>query len=185
MILGGNSSATRIFGVVGALVLLGLGIFLFLSGRNEVEPETTRAEVRPAAHFKAAKLGPLKIKRLASGDTVISLDSDLYFAFNSASLTPRARRQLRDEVLPRVTAQLDRPGGWVELRGYTDGVGEADYNLRLSRERAEAARHFLVVSGAPDGALSALGLGERLAVSSERNGSLRRVDVVLHKGGSK
>jgi outer membrane protein OmpA-like peptidoglycan-associated protein len=41
-----------------------------------------------------------------------------------------------------VTAQM-RDSAWVFIRGRTDLVGESDYNLRLSRDRAEGVRQVL------------------------------------------
>jgi len=140
-----------------------------------------KAEARRAAHVKLAKLPPLPIKTLPSGDRAISLDSDLYFAFDKATLTLAARRQLRRELAPRVREFLASPGTRVELRGYTDGVGESAYNLRLSSERAAAVRDFLLTAHVPGRRLAARGFGEKLASSAQPDGALRRVDVVLHR----
>jgi OOP family OmpA-OmpF porin len=175
-------SSTRLIGIAVAVLLFCVGVFIVLSGRKSDKPEETTAEARPAAHVLPAKLPPLRIRRSSSGDTVISLDSDVYFAFDRARLTRAARSQLRSEVLPRVITLLARPGARVDLRGYTDGVGDAAYNKGLSLRRAEAARSFLVAAGAPPAGLSAAGFGEELATSSERNQALRRVDIVLRKG---
>lgn len=140
---------------------------------------------RRAAHVKPAKLPTLRIRQLPSGDRVLSLENDVYFEFDSAALTPEARVQLRGELLPRVLAFLARPGTAVSFHGYTDGAGDSAYNLRLSQGRAQATRRFLVAGGSPPRRLSARGFGEAMAVSSLPDQALRRVDVVLRKGGSR
>jgi outer membrane protein OmpA-like peptidoglycan-associated protein len=165
-----------------ATVLLGLAALLFAgAGCGGGQGAVAKAEARRAAHVKAAKLPPLPIETLPSGDRAISLDSDLYFAFDKATLTLAARRQLHDQVAPRVRKFLASPGARVELRGYTDGVGESAYNLRLSSERAAAVRYFLLKARVPARRLAARGFGEKLASSARPDGALRRVDVVLHR----
>lgn len=166
-----------------ATVLLGLAALL-LAGAGcggGQGAAAVKAEARRAAHVKEAKLPPLPIETLPSGDRAISLDSDLYFAFDEATLTIAARRQLRDHVVPRVREFLASPGTRVELRGYTDGVGGGAYNLRLSSERAAAVRDFLLKVRVSAGRLAARGFGEKLASSAQPDGALRRVDVVLHR----
>lgn len=139
---------------------------------------------RKGAKIKAAKLPPLRVERLPSGDELIRIDSDLYFAFNSAELTAVARTRLKAGLLGRVRAFLREPGTRVHLRGYTDGAGSRSYNLHLSLARARSVQRFLIAGGAPANRLSAEGNGESQATSSNPNRKLRRVDVVLSKGGT-
>lgn len=140
---------------------------------------------RLGADVKAAKLPPLQVERLPSGNELIAIDSDLYFAFDSADLAAAARTQLEAGLLNRVLSFLRKPGARVHLRGYTDGVGDGAYNLRLSLARARSVRRFLVVGGAPATRITAEGLGESQATSSRPDRKLRRVDVVLSKGGAR
>lgn len=169
--------------LVAAPVLFALTVMTGCGGGQVAKASTD--EARRPANVIPAKLPPLQIRKLPSGNEVISLDSDLYFAFDSARLTAAARSQLRGQVLPRVVAFLAKPGGEADLRGYTDGVGEAAYNLRLSQERAASARGLLIEAGAPPGRLVANGFGEELASSSQPDEALRRVDVVLRRRGSR
>jgi outer membrane protein OmpA-like peptidoglycan-associated protein len=171
---------------VASLSLLALCSVLSATGCGAERVATAANETsRRPAHVRPAKLPPLQIRRLPSGDRVISLESDLYFSFNDATLTPVARSQLRTELLGRVLAFLAEPGARVVLRGYTDGAGDSAYNLRLSLQRARAARSFLVAGGAPATRLSARGFGEARATSAHPDRALRRVDIVLLEGGSR
>lgn len=63
----------------------------------------------------------------------------LHFLFDSMELTPESRRQL-PEVLAAVRRRLPTE---VTVFGYADSAGAADYNLRLSAERARAVAAML------------------------------------------
>ena len=45
------------------------------------------------------------------------------------------------------------------VEGHTDGKGRADYNLKLSQQRADAVRTFLASNGVMDARLAAVGKG--------------------------
>lgn len=54
----------------------------------------------------------------------------------------------------------------VEIRGYTDSVGDAGYNQKLSEARANAVKEYLEGHGVPSGVLTAHGYGEDNPVAS-------------------
>ena len=174
-------------GIPAIAMALSLGLAAIAAGGCGSDRVATAAteSTREAAGVRAAKLPPLPVERLPSGDELIRIDSDLYFAFASAELTAPARSKLDAGLLARVRGFLGRPGTVVRLRGYTDGAGDRAYNLRLSLARARSVRRFLIAGGAPAGRLAARGFGEAQARSSRPDHSLRRVDVVLAKEGSR
>jgi outer membrane protein OmpA-like peptidoglycan-associated protein len=47
----------------------------------------------------------------------------------------------------------------VELQGFTDKTGDKDYNLALSRRRAEAVARYLVSQNVPLRGIHVIGLG--------------------------
>ncbi len=78
------------------------------------------------------------------------------FGFNKWRLDDRAETSLLD-----VVRQLnDNPGLSVNVEGYTDDVGTADYNLELSRRRAESVRRFIVEKGIDLHRIQTIGLGQ-------------------------
>lgn len=105
--------------------------------------------------------------------------SDVLFDFGKATLTPGAR-----EKLARIAGILAAYSGLSpHLEGYTDNVGSKDYNVELSRRRAEAVRTYLLSQGVPASNMTAAGLGEVNPVASnataagrQRN---RRVEMVI------
>lgn len=78
------------------------------------------------------------------------------FDFDSAKLTP-ASLTILDSVANTLTR---RPNFNIEVRGHTDSHGADDYNLRLSQQRAEAVRDYLIEKGTPATQLTAAGFGE-------------------------
>jgi outer membrane protein OmpA-like peptidoglycan-associated protein len=79
--------------------------------------------------------------------TTITLPDTLLFTFNSAALIPAA-----DSVLQPIARQARAQDELVTITGHAspDG-GTADYNLALSRRRAEAVRDRLITLGLPSG----------------------------------
>ncbi len=53
----------------------------------------------------------------------------------------------------------DYPYYNVNIEGHTDNVGKADYNLKLSQERAESARQFLIQQGVDPARMTSAGFG--------------------------
>jgi len=103
------------------------------------------------------------------------------FNTGSATLT------LAAETLLRVTAAslLAQPAVRLEVAGYTDDSGSRAFNERLSLERAESVRRFLVAEGVPSDHLTARGYGPADPVASNltaegrelnRRVELRRLD---------
>jgi OOP family OmpA-OmpF porin len=78
------------------------------------------------------------------------------FEYNSSNLTADSR-----PVLNEVAADLKRyPRLKVELQGHTDSVGSDAYNMKLSAQRANSVRVYLVSQGVPEQQLTSRGFGE-------------------------
>jgi len=76
------------------------------------------------------------------------------------------------------------PGAKVMVEGHTDSVGDADLNHRLSLQRAEAVRSYLVANMPADAdRISATGYGESVPLASnetaEGRAKNRRIDIRL------
>lgn len=113
-------------------------------------------------------------------DPGYAIDMEVYFPFNSAELTPEARRSLRALGRALESPQL-RPYSYL-VAGHTDAVGNAAYNQRLSERRAAAVRNYLIETFAidPDRLIS-VGFGqERLKrPDAPRAAVNRRVEIAL------
>jgi len=78
------------------------------------------------------------------------------FDYNTARLQPNAQSVL--DVAAR--AMLGQKSLTVELAGHTDSRGNAAYNKKLSQERANAVREYLIDKGVQPDHLTAIGYGK-------------------------
>lgn len=117
----------------------------------------------------------------------VTLDANVLFAFNKASLTSKAKSRIAEAA----AVLRKNAHGQVEVNGYTDSKGSNAYNLDLSRRRAEAVRKALAAQLAGTGiTLVAKGYGEARPVAPNTvNGRdnphgralNRRVEIVYHR----
>lgn len=110
--------------------------------------------------------------------TGIVIHQTVYFEFNRAVIRPQSF-QLLDTV---AQVMRDFPDITVEVQGHTDDRGRDEYNLRLSGERAEAVRQYLIQRGIPAARMTARGYGETRPIASNRRAAgraqNRRVEFV-------
>lgn len=83
------------------------------------------------------------------------------FEFDSARLTATAENRLANVVNALQAAErID-----VRIEGHTDSLGTAAYNLRLSQERADSVKRYLVQHGISPARLVTRGYGETRPVA--------------------
>jgi outer membrane protein OmpA-like peptidoglycan-associated protein len=71
-----------------------------------------------------------------------AIDLQVYFDFDSAAVTPRAVPQLTN--LGNALSKPELRGSLVTINGHTDAKGTDAYNQKLSEQRAETIKHYLV-----------------------------------------
>ena len=103
----------------------------------------------------------------------------IFFDFDKSDLTPAAQA-----ILTQAADAIKKQGSTqIALTGYTDTVGSAEYNLKLSMRRAEAAKKFLVNLGVPASEISTVGKGKTDLLVPTKDGvkeaQNRRVQIVL------
>ena len=108
------------------------------------------------------------------------------FAFDDASI--QAQNQAALERFAQV-AQAHYRGANITIEGFADPAGSQAYNLRLSRERADAVRDFLVARGLDGALIQTVGYGKtrlvRNAQKDEPGAELnRRVTFVIETPAS-
>jgi outer membrane protein OmpA-like peptidoglycan-associated protein len=104
---------------------------------------------------------------------------DVLFASGSSTLRPEAR-----EKLARFSGiVLAYPDLFLEIEGHTDNIGSIELNQRLSEERAEAVREYVISQGVPPEAITARGMNFSDPVASndtsEGRGRNRRVEIII------
>jgi outer membrane protein OmpA-like peptidoglycan-associated protein len=95
----------------------------------------------------------------ASESAPPSLSMAIQFDFDSARLRPEGAAVLDRLATALQTSELKASRFLIE--GHTDAKGSADYNLRLSRSRAEEVRRYLAAQGVAGQRLSAVGRGSQ------------------------
>jgi outer membrane protein OmpA-like peptidoglycan-associated protein len=105
--------------------------------------------------------------------------NDVLFDFDRYTLKPGAR-----EKLAKVSGiLLAYPGLKIQVEGHTDSVGTGEYNQRLSEQRADSVRDYLVQQGVPGAGVSAIGFGKEGPVASNDTAAgrqqNRRVELVV------
>lgn len=196
-----------IWPVVGAAALA--GIWLFTRGDPErmvntamgtldsmpaAAPAVPTPATPPANSVKHALPGGVEVNAPPDGiehqliqfieDPEVTVNDTSWFDFDrlnfetgSATLRPGSRDQLQNVA----TILKAYPKVSIRIGGYTDNTGNADANLRLSQERAEAVRRELEVLGITPTRLSAEGYGAQhpVADNSTADGRARNRRIAL------
>jgi outer membrane protein OmpA-like peptidoglycan-associated protein len=102
----------------------------------------------------------------------------VHFAFNKAVIRD-VDKPVLDEAVETLKAN---PNLRIDVNGYTDAVGSASYNQRLSERRAQAVARYLEAQGIPASRLVPQGFGKTnfVATNKTREGRAqnRRVELV-------
>lgn len=133
--------------------------------------DQVRSDLRNELSERIANLDDYK----PAGDAVV------LFKFNSAKLTDDAKQQL-DQLGKGQVGSMK--AYFVAIQGFTDKVGTADYNLQLSRRRAEAVQNYLVMTyNIPVYRIQIVGLGKDKPVNDEKTREdrekNRRVEITI------
>src|SRR5512140_3311363 len=113
--------------------------------RLEAERKTAEAE---------ASLAKLAAKEDERG-LVITLSGGVLFASNKSELLPAAENKL-NTVADALMATKERK---VTVEGYTDSQGSSSSNQKLSEQRAETVRAYIISRGYPSDLIQAQGAG--------------------------
>lgn len=141
--------------------------------RLQEEQRRTREELR-------ATLSQLGEVRQEARGLVLTLPGSIYFEVNKSVVQPAMRSRLQELARALVRAGSDAT---ILIEGHTDSDGSNEYNLELSRLRAEAVRSVLVAGGVPADRIETQGYGETRPIASNRTAAgkaqNRRVEVVV------
>jgi len=121
----------------------------------------------------------IEIQRLQNENLKITMNSEVSFGYNSAQLTPSFHTTLN-----KVADILSRyPRTTIKIIGHTDNKGSDRYNLRLSEERAQAVKWYLMDRGMASNRIQIEGRGEsqpRASNDTEAGRQLnRRVEMLI------
>ena len=107
-------------------------------------------------------------------------DDQTLFSTGSADLTAEAQGRLT-QIADQLRAE--NRSVYLEIQGHTDSVGDAEANMRLGKDRAEAVRRFLNSRGIPLHRMSTISYGatQPVADNTSRAGRAanRRVAILV------
>lgn len=157
------------------------GEALSAADRAQTSADEAAGLASEAKTFAGAGLDRLERTMIDMTQYRQAAQESIQFGFDSAALSDDAKTRL--DVLAAAINGRERYA--IELRGFTDSTGAADYNLRLSERRAEAvARHLNANHGVPLRYIHRIGLGQDApeAENNSREGRQRnrRVEVTLY-----
>lgn len=96
---------------------------------------------------------------------------NLEFDFNKATIRPHSFPSL-----DRLAALLAEKGFNLKLAGYTDNVGSQAFNLKLSKDRAESVKSYLVSKNADGSKIIAEGYGKEHPIASNKTAKGRQIN---------
>lgn len=112
---------------------------------------------------------------------VIILKGDMLFDFDKSEIKPEAAKVL--DMAAQTIKSVWRDGSVVQVNGYTDNIGDDDYNFRLSERRAKAVALWFPSRGLPYSVMRPRGFGKTnpVAPNSDQAGRAknRRVEVFV------
>jgi len=139
----------------------------------ESSSASSAAAVIPAAALAAA---PSQNKPMRT----VTVSGDAFFDTNKATFRKEAQPEL-EKISQRVRNVSSVEA--VQITGFTDNTGTADYNQKLSEARASTVKDFLVKNGIDPSKITILGRGanDPVADNSTKEGRAknRRVEVMV------
>ena len=151
-----------------------------LAASSATEAQLARREADLAveqADTLRRQLENLQLRQTESG-VVVTLGDVLFQS---------GETQLRDEAMASLVEVVDllqsEPDKNIRIEGHSDATGEAETNLEISAQRANAVLDALVSLGVDPNRFSAAGMGEDFPIATndteEGRAQNRRVDVIL------
>lgn len=120
-----------------------------------------------------------KVRQEDGRGQVITLDNSVLFEVGKSELLPNARQRLK-QVAEVLQMQENRT---IVIEGHTDSQGSNSLNERLSQQRAQSVKDYLVSRGVDSSRVRTVGFGEDRPIATNRTvegrAMNRRVEIVL------
>ena len=140
-----------------------------------------RMEDRRAAMEQATRGTNVEVTRTQDNQLKINIPNDISFDVGSAAIRPELRKVLD----PFATSLQGDPTAQVTIVGHTDSTGSDALNNRLSIERADSVRDYIVTRGVAAGRVETAGRGEREPIADNNSDAgrakNRRVEIFLRE----
>lgn len=166
-----------------------IALMKFIGCGEEKKKEQTKPKPQPTAeqrlHQKISQLEETFTAQdgriIREGKSLIIRLTGLKFGVGGSEIKPE-----NIDLLAKVRDAINLfPDAKLAISGHTDAVGSAAANMKLSRDRAEAFKTYLVENmGIDSSRIIAYGFGETKPVASnetaEGRAQNRRIDIIIH-----
>ncbi len=180
----------------GAAIGAATGALLGLLGGKNVDDRRRRAMIggvlggalggaagaqldKQAADLQAS-IGDNRIQIINNGEYLtVRMPQDILFPVDSTVVNGALYGDLA-----AVADNLNRyPNSTVVVVGHTDNTGPADYNLNLSKRRADSVASILITDGVAASRIQTVGIGEDQPIATNRTAAgrakNRRVEILI------
>ena len=145
--------------IIAILVVVAIAIIWLLWGRRDQQPAPSKGPV--ATQPTAPKPEPTPAPTPPKAEEPVT--ASVLFDFDRSVVRPGDASKL-DELAAKVKGRtFDR----LDAVGHADRIGANDYNLKLSKRRAEAVQAYLVGKGMDAGRIRTEAKGEDEAVTGD------------------
>ncbi len=152
-----------------------------LRAKEEAAQAEAERSRKAAAELRAQLLDQFN-RVLETRDTprglVVNM-GDVLFDFGKYNL----RSEAREKLAKLSGIILAHPGLKLAVEGHTDSVGSDEANQKLSQQRADTVRSYLIEQGLQDASVSSLGFGKTSPVADNETAAgrqkNRRVEIVV------
>ena len=132
---------------------------------------------------KLRQIQGVDVTRTSPDELNVRVQNEVLFDFNSSALRPASRDALRQ--MASVFQQY--PNTTLSIEGFTDSIGTAAYNQRLSVRRADSVADYLEQVGVSGARMQTLGFGENQPVATNSTAAgrqqNRRVEIHVRANG--
>ena len=164
-VIGDRAGNTAVGAILGAAI--GGAAGAWIGSYMDRQAEEIRQDIQGA-----------RVERVGEG-IKITFDSGILFQTNQATLEPPARDNLVE--LARILKKYDDTN--VLIEGHTDSQGSEEYNLELSRRRAQSVANYLAQQEVDATRFTQMGYGESQPVADnstvEGRQANRRVEIAI------
>ena len=163
-----------VFAIVTTVGMIGCAS---MGGSNP--PPTPPGKVGQMEIFDINQASEQEIYTALYRDGSVAISGGILFAFDSDKVNPGA-----EAIVSKIADMMEQhPNLELAVVGYTDNTGDFNYNLGLSKRRADAIVNSLVKDGVSKDRLAGVGVGPLNPIASnatpEGQAENRRVELVL------
>jgi len=121
-----------------------------------------------------------EIKRESNKEIKFKLEKDFQFGFNAAVLNEEAKVYINDIVILLSENEMLN----IEIIGHTDNVGSKSANQKISEQRAEIVKEYLIEKGVDERRIKTKGMADSKPLNEndtdENRAKNRRVEFVIY-----